>query len=87
MTAMRVLISWAYTNTRSVLLAQLLHISSTSSLVVFSPAVSASREVLWYSLYASALWLGVLLLRSRYGTQLSKDRAVSDTAAKSMGPK
>jgi len=87
MTAMRVLISWAYTNTRSVLLAQLLHISSTSSFVVFSPAVSAPREVLWYSLYASALWLSVLLLRSRYGTQLSKDRAVSDTPASGMSPK
>jgi len=87
MTAMRVLISWAYTNTRSLLLAQLLHISSTSSLVVFSPAVSAPREVLWYSLYASALWLGVLLLRSRYGTQLSRHRAVSDTPASGMSPK
>lgn len=79
MTAMRVLISWAYNNTRSVLLAQLLHISSTSSLVVFSPAVSASREVLWYALYAATLWLFVLFVPSRYGTQLSTDRTLTPT--------
>ncbi|MGH9518896.1 MAG: CPBP family intramembrane glutamic endopeptidase, partial [Terriglobales bacterium] len=36
MAAMRVLISWLYANTRSVLLAQLMHISSTGSLVIFS---------------------------------------------------
>lgn len=71
MTAMRVLIAWAYTNTQSVLLAQLLHVSSTSSLVVFSPAVSAPREVFWYALYAAALWLIVLLIRGIYGKRLS----------------
>jgi membrane protease YdiL (CAAX protease family) len=71
MIAMRVLICWVYANTRSVLLAQLLHISSTSSLVVFSPAVSAAREAFWYALYAAALWLIVLLIRRIYGKRLS----------------
>jgi CAAX protease family protein len=57
MTAMRVIIAWAYTRTQSVPLAQLLHISSTGSLVIFSPAsVSGSQEVLWYFLYGAALW-------------------------------
>ncbi len=37
MAAIRVLIAWIYSNTKSVLLAQLLHASSTGSLVVFSP--------------------------------------------------
>ena len=77
MTAMRVLIAWVYTNTHSVLLAQLLHISSTSSLVVFSPAVSPAREVFWYALYAVALWFVVLLARGRYDAQLSADRALA----------
>jgi membrane protease YdiL (CAAX protease family) len=36
MTAMRVLISWMYTNTRSVLLTQFMHATSTGSLVFFS---------------------------------------------------
>lgn len=63
MTAMRVLISWAYTHTESLLLAQLLHVSSTGSLVVFGPpAVSPAQESLWYAAYAAALSLLALLL-------------------------
>src|SRR5712692_1823468 len=55
MTAMRVVIAWAYANTKSVLLAQFMHISSTGSLVIFSPArVPAAQETLWYSVYAIA---------------------------------
>src|SRR5215469_10404976 len=57
MTAMRVLIAWIYTNTNSVLLAQLTHISSTGALVVFSPSVTPAREAMWYALYGGVLWL------------------------------
>jgi len=58
MTAMRVLIAWIYENTKSVLLAQLMHVSSTGSLVVFSAAgVTAAQEAMWYGLYGSALWI------------------------------
>jgi len=72
MTAMRVLISWLYINTKSVLIAQLMHISSTGSLVIFSPpAVSASQEVLWYALYGVALWIAVLIVVKKFGTRLS----------------
>lgn len=71
MTAMRVLICWIYANTRSVLLSQLLHISSTGSLVLFSPPhVNASQEVTWYGLYALALWLIVGIVRKIYGKTL-----------------
>ncbi|MGA9718040.1 MAG: CPBP family intramembrane glutamic endopeptidase [Acidobacteriaceae bacterium] len=60
MTAMRVLIAWLYTNTRSVLLVQLMHVSSTGSLVVFSaPRVTAAQEVCWYVVYGLALWVVV----------------------------
>ena len=60
MTAMRVLICWVYTHTGSVLLAQLIHASSTGSLVVLSPAhVTAAQEAFWYAIYAGALWLMV----------------------------
>jgi hypothetical protein len=55
---MRVLIAWLYTQTRSVLLAQLMHVSSTGSLVVFSaPRVNAAQEVFWYVVYGIALWI------------------------------
>lgn len=63
MTAMRVLIAWLYSNTKSVLLCQLMHAFSTGSLVIFSPpAVSAAQEAFWYAVYAAALWLLVLVL-------------------------
>jgi membrane protease YdiL (CAAX protease family) len=63
MTAMRVLISWLYGKTNSVLLAQLMHAVSTGSLVVFSPPqVSAAQEALWYAAYAGALWILVAAL-------------------------
>jgi len=72
MTAMRVLISWLYINTKSLLIAQLMHITSTGSLVIFSPpAVSASQEVLWYTLYATTLWVAVLIVVKKFGTRLS----------------
>jgi membrane protease YdiL (CAAX protease family) len=58
MTAMRVIICWLYTNTKSVLLAQLMHVSSTASLVVFGAAhVTAPQEAFWYALYGITLWI------------------------------
>lgn len=75
MTAMRVLICWAYANTGSVLLSQLLHMSSTGSLVVFSPPrVHAAQETAWYGLYAIALWIIVALIVRIYGKTLVRQR-------------
>ena len=73
MTAIRVLICWVYANTRSVLSAQLLHISSTSSLVVLSPPrVNPAQEVTWYLLYALALWLVVAIVLGIYTKALAR---------------
>jgi membrane protease YdiL (CAAX protease family) len=70
MTAMRVLIVWLYSNTKSVLLCQLMHVCSTGSLVIFSPPrVTAAQEALWYAVYALALWLLVGLVTLFYGTK------------------
>lgn len=61
--ALRVLIAWAYTNTHSLRLAQVLHASSTASLVVFgAPAVTPGQEALWYAGYAVVLWVVVALV-------------------------
>jgi hypothetical protein len=74
MTAMRVVIAWVYTNTRSVVLAQLLHASSTGSLVVFSPArVNAAQETQGYCVYAAALWVVVAILAVKYGKGLRSE--------------
>lgn len=76
MTAMRVLISWIYTNTRSVFVAQLMHVSSTSSLVVFSaPRVTAAQEVAWYAVYGISLWLTVAIVAKAFGQRLRRQAA------------
>ena len=76
MTGMRVLIAWIYTNTKSVALAQLMHASSTGSLVVFSPGgVTARQETMWYAVYAAALWLIVALVAARYRQELTREAA------------
>ena len=73
MTAMRVLIAWTYSNTKSILLAQLLHASSTGSLVVFSPPrVTAAQESLWYAVYAATLWLVVVMIAMTFGKHLTQ---------------
>lgn len=78
MTAMRVLICWVYVNTESVLLAQMLHASSTGALAVFSPArVSAGDEVLWYGVYSALLWITVAIIVAGWGTTLGKKGAAS----------
>jgi hypothetical protein len=72
LTAMRVLIAWVYSNTNSVLLAQVLHASSTGSLVIFSPPrVTAAQEALWYAIYAAALWFLVAIVFIVYGKRLT----------------
>jgi len=76
MTAMRVLIGWMYVNTKSVPLAQLMHVSSTGSLVVFSPPlVNATQEALWYVVYAFALWITVRLVATFCGKSLTRTSA------------
>jgi uncharacterized protein len=71
MTAMRVLIAWIYTNTKSVLLAQFMHVSSTGSLVIFSAArVTAAQEAIWYALYGTVLWIVVGIVVKTFGRRL-----------------
>jgi membrane protease YdiL (CAAX protease family) len=65
---LRVLIAWVYTNTGSVLLPQLLHASSTGSLVLLGAAhVTPAQETLWYALYAVVLW-GAAVVALAWGT-------------------
>jgi membrane protease YdiL (CAAX protease family) len=79
MTAMRVLIAWLYANTKSVLLTQLMHVSSTGSLVALSPsAVTAQQEAMWYGIYAGILWVVVALLVLKDGVRLHVRRTASE---------
>ncbi len=73
MTAMRVLIGWVYVNSKSVTMAQLMHVSSTGSLVVLSPPhINSAQEALWYAVYAVALWIAVSLVATYFGKSLTK---------------
>lgn len=73
MTGMRVLIAWIYTNTKSVLLVQFMHVSSTGSLVLFSAArVTAAQEAMWYALYGAALWIAVGIVVKTFGRRLGR---------------
>lgn len=69
--AVRVLIVWIYSNTGSVLLAQLMHASLTVSLATFDPVgVSPGQETLWYAVYAAVLWIVVAVVIMSYGKRL-----------------
>jgi uncharacterized protein len=59
----RMLIVFMYEHTGSLLLAQLMHASSTSALAVLgSPAVTAPQEALWYAVYGLTLWIAIAAL-------------------------
>ena len=80
MVAIRILIAWVYSNTGSVLAAQLLHACSTGSLVALSaPHVSAGQEALWYAAYALVLWILVAAVVLRSGPGLVRRAAQSTT--------
>jgi membrane protease YdiL (CAAX protease family) len=80
MTAVRVLISWVYSNTRSVSLAQLMHVSSTGALVVFSaPGLTGLQEAKWYFLYGVCLWICVGVVVKRFGKGLVRSAAEANS--------
>lgn len=61
MTAVRCLIAFAYDRTQSVLLAQLLHATSTASLIMFGAGhVSPAQEAAWYAIYGAVLWAALI---------------------------
>jgi membrane protease YdiL (CAAX protease family) len=62
LTAYRILMTWVYANTRSVLIAQLMHASYTGWQFAFSPATSFSQNLLWQGLFAAGLWALVALV-------------------------
>ncbi|MGH2565999.1 MAG: CPBP family intramembrane glutamic endopeptidase [Ginsengibacter sp.] len=61
--AMRLLMVWVYSFTKSILILQVMHIVSTGCLVILGPSkVTSGQETLWYALYAVLLWIAVLTI-------------------------
>jgi hypothetical protein len=80
--AVRVLISWIYNHTNSLLMAQLFHATSTGSLVVLSASrVTSAQEASWYFVYAAVLWciVAAVVICDRSG--FARDDATADAAA------
>lgn len=72
MTAMRVLVVWVYSNTQSLLLAQLMHASSTGFLSILVPlSLSPKNDTIFYGVYAVVLWVAVVLVVVRYGRNMA----------------
>ena len=84
--ALRALIAWLYVNTQSVLGAQLLHASSTGSLVVLgAPAASPDQEALWYLAYGLVLWVVVFFVVRHYSAALTGNETAQPESAAIVG--
>lgn len=60
LTAYRILMTWIYTKTQSLLLAQLMHASYSGWLFILSPATS-DQDLLWQAIFAASLWMLVAI--------------------------
>lgn len=59
----RVLMTWVYSHTQSLLVGQLMHASFTGSQALLAPvALVAAEKVLWYGIFVAALWIVVAIV-------------------------
>jgi membrane protease YdiL (CAAX protease family) len=65
LTPYRILMTWVYSNTRSVLLAVLMHASYTGWLLALFPTTTLIESLFWQSAFAITLWLAVVLVLRR----------------------
>lgn len=72
--ALRVLIVWVYENTGSLLLAQLMHASSTGFFAILIPTgIAPANWAIFVSVYAVVLSVVAALVVARYGRNLMSD--------------
>lgn len=62
LTAYRVLMTWVYSHTRSVLIAQLMHLCFTGAFITLEPALAQPLALVYRLVVALALWVLVALL-------------------------
>ncbi len=62
MTAYRVLMTWVYANTRSLVLAVLMHARYPGWLLTLYPAASREQGLIWQTGFAIALWIVVAVV-------------------------
>jgi len=91
LTAYRLLMTWVYANTRSLLLAVLMHASYTGWLLVLYPSTSYRQGLAWQGIFAAMLWGAVTVIyagRSGTGPPLEgmgkfSQRAVAEDLSRS----
>jgi membrane protease YdiL (CAAX protease family) len=66
LTAYRILMTWVYSHTRSVLVAQMMHASYTGWLIVLGPA-TPNTDLLWEAIFAAILWILVGIVAINQG--------------------
>ena len=62
LTAYRLLMTWVYAHTQSLLLAILMHASYTGWLLVLYPATSFKQGLIWQTAFSAALWVAVAVI-------------------------
>ncbi len=69
--ALRVLIVWVYANTKSLLLSQLMHASSSGFFVALIPtAIAPQNWAVFYLVYGVVLWIPAAAVILKYGKTL-----------------
>lgn len=79
LTAYRILMTWVFSHTQSVFLAQLMHASYTGWLIILSPA-TPNTSLLWEAIFAAILWMlvGLVALNQRRLGQAVQDRRLEN---------
>ena len=62
LTAYRVLMTWVFAHTQSLLLAVLMHASYTGWLIVVFPATSGTQGLAWQTAFAALLWVAAAVV-------------------------
>ena len=85
MIAMRVLMVWVYSNTKSIFLIQLMHASSTGFLLFLSPSpVSPANEMVWFAVYAAVLWIIAIVIIVTHGKNLIRQPKYTVAVSKDL---
>lgn len=74
--AYRILMTWVYVNTKSLLLAQLMHAGYTGWQVVLSPTTTFENTMLWQGIFSLSLWLIVAVVVFTHGVNFARARVM-----------
>jgi membrane protease YdiL (CAAX protease family) len=80
LTAYRLLMTWVYVHTQSLLLAVLMHASYTGCLLALYPGTSFRQGLAWQGAFAGLLWTAVAVAYARLW-QSKEERATRRTYA------